>query len=338
MNCKNKNKLNFNKLKNKNILVTGGAGFIGSNLVEKLLEMDAVVTVLDNFSTGYKKNIEPFFDNKKFTLIKGDIRDLDTCRKACEDQEYVLHEAALGSVSRSINDPIASNDVNVSGFLNMLVAARDAKVKRLIYAASSSTYGDSKSLPKVENIIGKPLSPYAITKYVNELYADIFKKTYDFDSIGLRYFNVFGRRQNPNGTYAAVIPKFVTQLMNHESPIINGDGCYSRDFTYIDNVVQMNLLALVTEKMDAVNQVYNTAVGERITIRDMVALLKEYLSVYDSKISEIEILFGPNRQGDVPHSLASIEKAQQNLGYQPTHTFKEGLKEAVEWYWENLNN
>ena len=328
--------MDFSKLQDKKVLVTGGAGFIGSNLCEKLLEIGAVVTVLDNFATGHRHNIEPFFSNPKFSLIEGDICDLETCQKACEGQDYVLHEAALGSVPRSINDPVTSNDVNVSGFLNMLVAARDAAVKRLVYAASSSTYGDSQSLPKVENVIGKPLSPYAITKYVNELYADVFKRTYNFDTVGLRYFNVFGRRQDPNGAYAAVIPKFVIQLMNHQSPTINGDGTYSRDFTYIDNVVQMNLLALISEDEGAINQVYNTAVGDRTTIKQMAKLLKEYLSAYDSKIANVEILHGPNRQGDVPHSLASIEKAQKNLGYHPTHKFEEGLKEAVDWYWKNL--
>ncbi|MDY6024634.1 SDR family oxidoreductase [Bergeyella zoohelcum] len=328
--------MNFQSLQNKKILVTGGAGFIGSNLSEKFLELGAIVTVLDNFATGHRHNIEAFLSNENFTLIEGDIRDLETCRKACEGQDFVLHQAALGSVPRSINDPITSNDVNVGGFLNMLVAARDAGVKRLVYAASSSTYGDSKSLPKVEDVIGKPLSPYAITKYVNELYADVFKRTYDFDTIGLRYFNVFGRRQDPKGAYAAVIPKFVIQLMNHQSSTINGDGTYSRDFTYIDNVIQMNLLAITSEDPDAVNQVYNTAVGDRTTIKDMAELLKKYLSEYDPKIAEVEILHGPNRQGDVPHSLASIEKAQKNLGYQPTHKFAEGLKEAVDWYWEHL--
>lgn len=331
-----KNKMNFQSLQNKKILVTGGAGFIGSNLSEKLLELGAMVTVLDNFATGHRRNVEAFLSNENFTLIEGDIRDLETCRKVCEGRDFVLHQAALGSVPRSINDPITSNEVNVGGFLNMLVAARDAGVKRLVYAASSSTYGDSKSLPKVEDVIGKPLSPYAITKYVNELYADVFKRTYDFDTIGLRYFNVFGRRQDPNGAYAAVIPKFVIQLMNHQSPTINGDGTYSRDFTYIDNVIQMNLLAITSENPDAVNQVYNTAVGDRTTIKDMAELLKKYLSEYDPKIAEVEILNGPNRLGDVPHSLASIEKAQKNLGYQPTHKFAEGLKEAVDWYWENL--
>lgn len=231
-------------IKNFNILVTGGAGFIGSNLCETLLNLGHKVVCLDNFSTGHRKNIDKFLLNDNFSLIEGDIRDMETCRKAVDGIDYVLHEAALGSVPRSINDPITSNEVNVSGFLNMLVAARDAGVKRFIYAASSSTYGDSASLPKVEDVIGKPLSPYAITKYVNELYADVFSKTYGMECIGLRYFNVFGRRQDPHGAYAAVIPLFVKKLMQHESPVINGDGEYSRDFTYVDNVIQMNLLAI----------------------------------------------------------------------------------------------
>lgn len=327
---------NFPQLQNSPILVTGGAGFIGSNLVERLLALGARVTVLDNFSTGFRHNLEPFEANPNYRLIEGDIRNLDTCREACASQTYVLHEAALGSVPRSINDPITSNEVNVSGFLNMLVAARDAGVKRLVYAASSSTYGDHEALPKIEDRIGKPLSPYAITKYVNELYADVFKRTYDFDTIGLRYFNVFGRKQNPEGAYAAVIPKFVQQLMRYEPPVINGAGDYSRDFTYIENVLQMNLLALTTENPEAVNQVYNTAVGDRTTIRQMAELLKEYLSLHDPKIAGVEILHGPTRSGDIPHSLASIEKARQYLGYQPSHTFAQGLKEAVEWYWGEL--
>ena len=247
-----------------------------------------------------------------------------------------MHEAALGSVPRSINDPITSNEVNVGGFLNMLVAARDAGVKRLIYAASSSTYGDSEALPKIEENIGKPLSPYAITKYVNELYADIFKKTYDFNTIGLRYFNVFGRKQNPNGAYAAVIPKFVMQFMSHKSPVINGDGEYSRDFTYIDNVILMNLLALTVENEEALNQVYNTAFGERTTLNDLVKYLKEYLSEFDAEISKVEVLYGDYRKGDVPHSLANIEKAKRLLNYNPKFSMKEGLREAVKWYWENL--
>ena len=325
-----------NKLNNKNILVTGGAGFIGSNLCEELINHGANVTCLDNFSTGFRENLESIKDHPNFKLIEGDIRNLEDCKVACENQDFVLHEAALGSVPRSINDPITSNDVNVGGFLNMLVAARDANVKRFVYAASSSTYGDSESLPKVEDVIGKPLSPYAITKYVNELYADVFKRTYDFDTIGLRYFNVFGRKQNPNGAYAAVIPKFVMQLMNHESPVINGGGEYSRDFTYIDNVILMNLLALTSDNSESVNQVYNTAFGERTTLNDLVSNLKEYLSDFDPKIADVEVIYGDYRKGDVPHSLASIDKAKKLLEYQPKHSMKEGLKEAVKWYWDNL--
>lgn len=324
------------KLNNKNILVTGGAGFIGSNLCEELLNLGANVTCLDNFATGFRENLEAFKDNPNFKLIEGDIRNLEDCKTACENQDFVLHEAALGSVPRSINDPITSNDVNVGGFLNMLVAARDSGVKRFVYAASSSTYGDSESLPKVEDKIGKPLSPYAITKYVNELYADVFKRTYDFDTIGLRYFNVFGRKQNPNGAYAAVIPKFVMQLMNHESPVINGGGEYSRDFTYIDNVILMNLLALTSDNEESVNQVYNTAFGERTTLNDLVKYLKQYLSDFDPKIADVEVIYGDYRKGDVPHSLASIDKAKELLNYDPKLSMKDGLKEAVNWYWEHL--
>ena len=318
------------------ILITGVAGFIGSNLCEYFLKKGYDVTCLDNFATGHRYNIEPFFKNPKFKLIEGDIRNLDTCKLAVTGVDYVLHQAALGSVPRSINDPITSNEVNVSGFLNMLVAARDAGVKRFIYAASSSTYGDSEALPKVEDVIGKPLSPYAITKYVNELYAEIFSRTYGLETIGLRYFNVFGRRQDPNGAYAAVIPKFVMQLMKHESPVINGDGLFSRDFTYIDNVVQMNELAMLSDNPGATNTVYNTAYGDRTTLNQMVTLLKDYLSKFDSKIAEVEIVYGPNRAGDIPHSLASIDKAKRLLHYHPNYSFSEGLKEAVDWYWHNL--
>lgn len=319
-----------------NILITGGAGFIGSNLCDHFIGKGDQVTVLDNFATGFKHNIEHLFNHPNFHLIEGDIRDFETCQQACEGQDYVLHQAALGSVPRSINDPITSNDVNVGGFLNMLVGARDAKVKRFIYAASSSTYGDSEALPKVEDIIGKPLSPYAITKYVNELYADVFSKTYGMECIGLRYFNVFGRRQTPNGAYAAVIPKFVIQLMNHESPIINGTGDYSRDFTYIDNVIQMNEKAMLSRNEEALNTVYNTAVGDRTTLNLLVQYLKEYLSAYDPVIKKIDVIHGPQRAGDIPHSLASVEKAKRLLGYEPTHDIKNGLKEAVKWYWEHL--
>lgn len=328
--------MNFKKLKDKIVLVTGGAGFIGSNLCETLLKQGAKVRCLDNFATGHRHNITPFLENKNFSLIEGDIRNLETCQQACTGVDFVLHQAALGSVPRSINDPITSNDVNVSGFLNMLVAARDQKVSRFVYAASSSTYGDSKALPKVEDTIGKPLSPYAITKYVNELYAEIFNTTYGLDTVGLRYFNVFGRRQDPNGAYAAVIPLFVKQLMAHESPVINGDGTYSRDFTYIDNVVQMNLLAITTENKDALNQVYNTAVGDRTTLVELLDYLKQSLSKYDGKIAEVKVVHGPNRAGDIPHSLASVEKAKRLLNYQPTHTIAAGIEEAVDWYWGNL--
>ncbi|MGY0391563.1 SDR family oxidoreductase [Bizionia sp. KMM 8389] len=326
----------FKILENKNVLVTGGAGFIGSNLCETLLNLNAQVTCLDNFATGHHHNIAPFLKLSNFKLIEGDIRDLETCQKACKAQDFVLHQAALGSVPRSIADPITSNDVNVGGFLNMLVAARDAHVKRFVYAASSSTYGDHEALPKVEETIGKPLSPYAITKYVNELYADNFFTTYGLNTIGLRYFNVFGRRQDPNGAYAAVIPLFVKQFMNHQSPVINGDGTFSRDFTYIDNVVQMNLRAITTTNKKALNQVYNTAVGDRTTLVQLTDLLKKYLSKHDAKIAEVNIVHGPNRQGDIPHSLASVEKAKKLLDYQPSHTINNGIEEAVDWYWENL--
>nr|KHM48515.1 Vi polysaccharide biosynthesis protein VipB/TviC [Coprobacter secundus] len=318
------------------ILVTGGAGFIGSNLCEKLLQDGHEVVCLDNFSTGKPENIQLFFSNSKFKLIVGDIRNISDCNNAVDGVDYVFHEAALGSVPRSIKDPITTNSVNIDGFLNMLVASRDVGVKRFIYAASSSTYGDSASLPKVEDIIGKPLSPYAITKYVNELYADIFSRTYGMECIGLRYFNVFGRKQNPDGAYAAVIPLFVKKLINHESPVINGDGEYSRDFTYIDNVIQMNLLAMSVENEEAVNTVYNTAYGERTTLNQLVSYLKEYLTLYDSEIAKVDIVHGPNRLGDIPHSLASIEKAKSLLGYRPLYSMKDGLKEAVKWYWENL--
>lgn len=324
-----------NKLKAK-ILITGGAGFIGSNLCDNFIEKGYLVVCLDNFATGFKKNIQHHLSNPDFTLIEGDIRSLSDCQKAVEGVEYVFHQAALGSVPRSINDPITSNEVNVSGFLNMLVASRDAGVKRFIYAASSSTYGDSEALPKVEDKIGKPLSPYAVTKYVNELYADVFSKTYGIETIGLRYFNVFGRRQHPEGAYAAVIPKFVMQFMKHESPVINGDGNYSRDFTYIDNVIQMNELAMETKNLEAVNTVYNTAFGDRTTLKDLVNYLKEFLSEYDKEIANVEVIYGPNRVGDIPHSLASIDKAKNKLGYDPKFSIREGLKKAVVWYWDNL--
>ena len=323
-------------LKGCKVLVTGGAGFIGSNLCETLLNNGINIVCLDNFATGKRENITPFLSNPHFKLIEGDIRNLDDCHKSCKGVDYVLHQAALGSVPRSINDPITTNDVNVSGFLNMLVAARDAKVKRFVYAASSSTYGDHEALPKVEDVIGKPLSPYAITKYVNELYADIFHTTYNLDTIGLRYFNVFGRRQDPDGAYAAVIPKFVQQLMKHESPVINGDGSYSRDFTYIDNVVQINILAMTTTNREAINTVYNVAYGDRTTLMQLTNLLKKHLSEFDKSISNIEIKHRDNRVGDIPHSLASIDKAKKLLNYNPKFNINDGIKEAVTWYWKNL--
>lgn len=321
------------------VLVTGGAGFIGSNLCEALLQRGDQVVCLDNFATGHMENLIPLIENypDRFKLIVGDIRNIEDCRQAVDGVDYVLHEAALGSVPRSIKDPATTNDVNIGGFLNMIIAARDAKVKRFIFAASSSTYGDSQSLPKVEEVIGKPLSPYAITKYVDELYADVFARTYEgFEYIGLRYFNVFGRRQDPNGAYAAVIPLFVKKFMSHEAPNINGDGEYSRDFTYVDNVIQMNIRAMEATNPEAVNQIYNTAFGERTTLNQLVGYLKEFLAEYDPAIGKIEPMHGPNRTGDIPHSLASIDKARSLLGYDPQFSMREGLKEAVKWYRENL--
>jgi UDP-N-acetylglucosamine 4-epimerase len=304
-----------------------------------LLKNGYTVRCLDNFATGKPENLFPLLEkfSQQFTLQVGDIRNLDDCRKAVEGMDYVLHEAALGSVPRSVKDPITTNEVNIAGFLNMIVAARDAGVKRFVFAASSSTYGDSKNLPKVEDVIGKPLSPYAITKLVDELYADVFARTYPgFEYIGLRYFNVFGRRQDPHGAYAAVIPLFVKKFMNHEAPNINGDGEYSRDFTYIDNVIQMNMLAMTTTNPEAVNQIYNTAFGERTTLNQLVGYLRENLSEFDPEIAKIEPTHGPNRVGDIPHSLACIDKAKRLLGYDPKFSMKDGLKEAVKWYWENL--
>ena len=324
------------ELTKKNILVTGGAGFIGSNLCEALLEKNNTVVCLDNFATGKRENVAHLATNNNFRLIEGDIRNLADCKKAVKSVDYVLHQAALGSVPRSIKDPITSNDVNVGGFLNMLVASRDAGVKRFVYAASSSTYGDSETMPKVEDIIGKPLSPYAITKYVNELYADIFSNAYGLETIGLRYFNVFGRKQDPNGAYAAVIPKFVSQLMAGESPVINGDGNYSRDFTYIDNVIQANFLSLTTENKQAINTVYNVAFGDRNTLNDLMGYLKAYLSSFDPNIASVVVIKGPHRAGDIPHSHASVQKAKDLLNYNPKFSLQQGLKEAVQWYWKNL--
>lgn len=320
------------------ILVTGGAGFIGSNLCESLLDDGHTVTCLDNFATGKIENLLPLFSRypDTFRLLAGDIRNPDDCRKSVAGMEYVLHEAALGSVPRSVNDPVTTNAVNIGGFLNMLVAARDAGVKRFVYAASSSTYGDSASLPKVEEVIGRPLSPYAVTKYVDELYADVFARTYGLECIGLRYFNVFGRRQDPDGAYAAVIPLFVKKFIARESPVINGDGEYSRDFTYIDNVIQMNRLALSTTDPGAVNTVYNTACGERTTLNQLAGYLKELLARYDPAVASVEVIHGNTRVGDIPHSLASIDKARKQLGYAPRYDLRAGLEEAIAWYWNHL--
>lgn len=327
--------------KNK-ILITGGAGFIGSNLCEHFLEKGHKIICLDNLSTGFMRNIEPFLSNQYFSFIEGDIRDIQTCLKATEGIDYVLHHAALGSVPRSIIDPITTNNVNITGFLNMLVASRDNKVKRFIYAASSSTYGDSPILPKVENTIGRPLSPYAITKYVNELYADVFARVYGMECIGLRYFNVFGKKQDPNGAYAAVIPLWVKQLINLESPVINGDGNFSRDFTFISNVIEANEKAIFTKSKNMltkggyVNQVFNIAFGESTTLNELFLLLRNNLSKFDKKIHGIEPIYGPARKGDIPHSKASIEKAKKILGYSPLFSAKNGFEIAVDWYWNNI--
>ena len=326
----------YKELDGLKILVTGGAGFIGSNLCEFLLKNNSYVTCLDNFSTGYKKNIIDLIGHKNFKLIEGDIRCLKTCQLACKNIDYVLHQAALGSVPRSIKDPLTTNEVNVGGFLNMLISSRDNNIKRFIYAASSSTYGDLDTLPKFEDKIGVPLSPYAITKYVNELYAKNFNLIYSLDTIGLRYFNVFGRKQDPDGAYAAVIPKFIKKLMNNEAPTINGDGSFSRDFTYIDNVIQMNVLCILTNNRKALNQVFNTAYGERTDLNRLISLIKHYLKEYDSRISNINVKYGDFREGDIPHSLASIKKAKKLLGYEPYHDLSKGLKECINWYYNNL--
>lgn len=312
----------------RKILVTGGAGFIGSNLCEELVKKGYYVICLDNFSTGRIENIQGLIDNNsdRFKLIVGDIRNLDTCLNAVNGVDVVFHEAALGSIPRSIDDPITTNAVNISGFLNMLVAAKNAKRDRFIFAASSSTYGDNETIPKVEDNIGKPLSPYALTKYVDELYAHVFSITYGLKYIGIRYFNVFGRRQNPNSAYAAVIPLFIKKLLKHEQPIINGDGSNSRDFTYIDNIIHINMLALETLSPKAFNQIYNGAGGENTSVLELELLITKKLSAYDNCIGCIAPIFGPNRIGDIKHSKASISKAKELLGYNPVCTFEDGLK------------
>ncbi|MBR2509840.1 MAG: SDR family oxidoreductase [Lentisphaeria bacterium] len=324
-------------LTGKKVLVTGGAGFIGSNLVELLLDQHNKVTVLDNFATGKRENLRPFAANPDFKLIEGDIRDYDSCLAAAQGQDFILHEAALGSVPRSIKDPATSTDVNIGGFVKMLFAAVECKVKRFVYAASSSTYGDSAALPKVEENIGKPLSPYAITKYVNELYAENFHKLYGIDCIGLRYFNVFGRRQSPDGAYAAVIPQFAAALISRKSPVINGDGTYSRDFTYIDNVLSANLLALETENPAALNQVYNVACGSAADLNELFAELRTNLGKFDPEILKIEAVHGPDRPGDIPHSLADISKIEKLLDYKVKVPFAEGIRLAAEFYWHRNN-
>jgi UDP-N-acetylglucosamine 4-epimerase len=323
-------------LKDSRVLVTGGAGFIGSNLVESFLLSGNSVVCLDNFSTGKRENLVTFHDNPKFKLIEGDIRNYDDCMKAVENIDIVFHQAALGSVPRSLKDPVTSTDVNIGGFVKMLFAAKESGIKRFIYAASSSTYGDHPDLPKVEDKIGSPLSPYAITKYVDELFANNFSKTYGIDVVGLRYFNVFGRRQDPDGAYAAVIPKFMKMLMKHEVPLINGDGTVSRDFTYIDNVIQANHLASVVQDKEALNQVYNVAHGERTSLNQLFYLIRNLAAEFDKNILTIEPLYGPARAGDIPHSLASIEKAKKLLYYSPVLNVENGLKEAVKWYWKYL--
>ena len=320
----------------RKILVTGGAGFIGSNLCEELVKKGNYVVCLDNFSTGRIENIQGLLDNNRFKLIEGDIRNLDTCLKAVNGVDVVFHEAALGSIPRSIDDPITTNAVNISGFMNMLVAAKNAKIDRFIFAASSSAYGDNETIPKVEDTIGKPLSPYALTKYVDELYAHVFSITYGLKYIGIRYFNVFGRRQDPNSAYAAVIPLFIKKILKHEQPIINGDGSNSRDFTYIDNIIHINMLALETLSPKAFNQIYNGAGGENTSVLELEQLITKNLSAYDNCIDCIVPIFGPNRIGDIKHSKASISKAKELLGYTPVCTFEDGLKKTIYWYLTNL--
>ncbi|MGO4381894.1 SDR family oxidoreductase [Pseudoduganella sp. RAF19] len=323
-------------------LVTGAAGFIGSNLVEALLKLGQRVTGLDNFATGHQHNLDQVRELvgsanwANFDFIEADIRDKDACARACQGIDFVLHQAALGSVTRSIEDPLTTHETNVTGHLNMLIAARDAKVKRFVYAASSSTYGDHPGLPKVEHQIGNPLSPYAVTKYANELYADVFARCYGAQSIGLRYFNVFGPRQDPEGAYAAVIPQWVSDLIRNRPLFINGDGETSRDFCFIDNVVQANLLAATAEKPEAVNQVYNVALNERTTLNQLYLMMRELLQVQFPHLHEHKAQYQGFRAGDVRHSQADIGKARELLGFNPSHRIGEGLKEAMDWYVRNL--
>jgi UDP-N-acetylglucosamine/UDP-N-acetylgalactosamine 4-epimerase len=340
----------MNNLRNSKILVTGGAGFIGSALCEHFLAQDNEVVCLDNLLTGFRKNIEPFLANPRFTFIEGDIRDPETCRKACEGAGYVFHQAALGSVPRSIENPSRTNEINITGMLNMLVAARDAKVKRFVYASSSSVYGTSQKLPKVEEEIGEPLSPYAVTKLVNEKYARVFTEIYGLETTGLRYFNVFGRRQDPHGAYAAVIPKWVSELMKHQQPVINGDGSYSRDFTYIDNVVEANERSAVCDLRSAdiddhgfsptadrrPPTIFNVAYGANTTLKELFSILRENLAKFDPEIAKIEPVYGQVRPGDIPHSHASIDKAKKYLGYDPQFDARTGFELACQWYYQHL--
>lgn len=326
----------------KTWLITGVAGFIGSNLLETLLVNEQKVIGLDNFSTGHQHNLDQVRELvsesqwDSFNFIEGDMRDLKTCEAACENVDYVLHQAALGSVPRSIEDPITTNENNISGFLNMLVAAKNAEVSRFVYAASSSTYGDHPDLPKVEDKIGSPLSPYAVTKLVNELYAEVFAKTYGFKAIGLRYFNIFGQRQDPKGAYAAVIPKWVASILENEAVYINGDGETSRDFCYIENVMQMNILAATTQNPEAANQVYNVALNHRTTLTELYYFIQDKLKARIPELKENEPVYRDFRAGDVRHSQADISKAQNLLGYQPTHVIDAGLEEAMDWYVNDL--
>ena len=330
------------KSKRHRWLVTGAAGFIGSNLVEALLRLNQSVVGLDNFSTGHQRNLDQVQTLvgsaawKNFNFIRGDICDIDACREVCKDVSYVLHHAALGSVPRSIEDPILSNHSNVTGFVNMLVAARDAKTKRFVYAASSSTYGDHPGLPKIEDQIGKPLSPYAVTKYVNELYADVFGRCYDVETIGLRYFNIFGPRQDPDGAYAAVIPKWIASMIKNETLLVNGDGETSRDFCYVENVIQANILSATTSNKDAINQIYNVAVNERTTLNQLFDMQRSLLVKRFAHLENFKPTYQGFRAGDVRHSLADINKAQNLLGYVPTHRIGEGLRTAMDWYVKDL--
>ncbi len=324
------------KLQGKRVLITGGAGFIGSNLCEEMLACENRVICFDNFATGKRENVQPFLDHPNFTLIEADIRDYKAVKEAMADCDTVLHQAALGSVPRSINDPLTTNEVNITGFLHVMQAARETGMKRVVYAASSSTYGDSKALPKREDVIGLPLSPYAVTKYVNELYAKVYGDLFGVETIGLRYFNVFGKRQTPDGAYAAAIPKFIRAFLEHKSPVLHGDGRQTRDFTYIANVIQMNHLAAVTDNPEAVNKVYNTACGDRTNLLELTEIIREALVRFDPAVAKVKTEFGPAREGDVRDSLADVSRAEALLGYRPTHKLREGIREAIDWYWSNL--